>query len=531
MSLTARSAASSSHPRWPYALLALALAWAALIRIPLILNAETHLDSDLAVDGLTLLDAAHGHWRWHYPGTPHIGIVPVLLSLPQAMIGGAGPISLVSGGTVAYLGLFVATFALAWRGFGPRVAAWSLVPLTFASTGSLWLSGRITGGHLLIAAWHAGAFALLHACLSQGGPRRAVVLGLWCGLGVYVDSMFLTTLAGLVPAALAGWLAQGCSGRGLVSALVFVPAFLLGAAPREVGSRLDPHDAYRGQFQFASDPLVLIDHVRILGLDCLPRLVVGHRLPGLQADPDPKALAGPGPTLARWDIHPVAIAATGLGLVLFLAAQGALARAIFNAPDVAGRAVAAGLFVSLLVVVAAFVANRNIFNSDNYRYLVTALVPWAVGFGLALDRRARRDGRGRVIAALIVLVFAGLMTIDAARWYARFGWIDARGRPVRKALDDPALAWLDAHPGVRALSGDYWDVYRLGFLTGGRVRGIPYPIYPDRFPEWSRGLPAGHPTTLLYRPSPEGNLFSGRAYQAGGKLLGWVNGKAFISWP
>jgi hypothetical protein len=531
MTSTARSDESPSRPRWPWVFLALALAWSAAIRVPLILNAATHLDSDLAVDGLTLFEAIHGHWRWHYPGTPHIGIVPVLLSWPQAMVWGANPVTLVSGGTVAYLGLVVATFVLAWRAFGPRVAAWSLVPLAFASTGSIWLSGWITGGHLLAAAWHAGAFSFLHACLARGGPRRAMILGLWCGLGVYIDSMFVVTLAGIVPAAVAGWWAFGRSRRGFVSALAFLPAFLIGAAPREVGARLDPHNAYRDQFQVVAVPEVLADHARILALDCLPRLIVGHRLPELQADPDPAALAGPGPTRFEGDMHPGAIALTILGFALWLAATAALIRALLADHDVPARAVAAGLLISMGVVLAAFVVSRNIFNSDNYRYLVDLLVPWAVGFGLACDRRARRGRNGFVVASAGASLLAGLMTIDAARWYARFGWIDARRVPVRKAVSDPALAWLEAHPAVRDLSGGYWDVYRLSFLTGGRIRGIPYPVFPDRFPEWSRGLSGGHPSTLLYRPTPEGNLFLLRAKRAGGKNIGRAHGAVFISWP
>ncbi|MGE5754375.1 MAG: hypothetical protein ACM35G_01460 [Planctomycetaceae bacterium] len=129
------------------------------------------------------------------------------------------------------------------------------------------------------------------------------------------------------------------------------------------------------------------------------------------------------------------------------------------------------------------------------------------------------------------LVLAGLMSLDVARWYAQCGWVDARGSPVRKAVDEPALAWLGAHPAVRDLSGGYWDVYRLSFMTGGRVRGIPYPVFPDRFPEWSRGLPGGHPATLLYRPTREGSLLLRRATRAGGKDIGRAPGAFFISWP
>ena len=73
-------------PRWPWALLALAMAWVALSRVPLVLNAGTHLDSDLAVEGLTLAEAIRGHWRWHYPTATYMGIIPLLLSYPQALI-------------------------------------------------------------------------------------------------------------------------------------------------------------------------------------------------------------------------------------------------------------------------------------------------------------------------------------------------------------------------------------------------------------------------------------------------------------
>src|SRR5438105_3560701 len=89
--------------------------WTVLLRVPLVVNARIHLDSDLAVDGLTLLEAVQGHWRWHYPGTPFSGTIPVLLSYVQARTWGATPETLVSGGVVAHVLLLVAMFALAWR--------------------------------------------------------------------------------------------------------------------------------------------------------------------------------------------------------------------------------------------------------------------------------------------------------------------------------------------------------------------------------------------------------------------------------
>jgi hypothetical protein len=344
--------------------------------------------------------------------------------------------------------------------------------------------------------------------------------------------MFAITLAGLLPAAIWGWWASGASRGGLQSALFFLLAFLAGAWPREVGRRIECHDAYQEQFRPILERDVLIGHARILGLDCLPRLVVGHRLFGLQADPDPRALAGPGPSSRKRDEHPAAAVVTAVGLALFLASFIALAAsASASRLSVAGAAVCRGLLISSAAVVIGFVLNGKIFNSDNYRYLVTLLVPWSLGFGLALHGLARRGRGGLAAAWLCSLVLAGLMTVDAVRWYAGLGWIDATGRPVRIPLDDPVLAWLDAHREVDALYGDYWDVYRLAFLSGGRVRGVPLPVFPDRFPEWSRDLPGGRPEILVVRGTREGYFYYQSALKAGGRVLLRTRGLAIVSWP
>jgi hypothetical protein len=138
-----------------------------------------------------------------------------------------------------------------------------------------------------------------------------------------------------------------------------------------------------------------------------------------------------------------------------------------------------------------------------------------------------------VLATLGALAVAGLMTLDTARWYTRFGWIDERGVPVRKSPSDYALQWLNAHPEVDDLSGSYWDVYRLGFLTGGRVKGIPFPNFPNRFPEWSLNLPGGHPHTIMVRTrSMEGEMMRRQAARAGGRILdGGAAWPRFMSWP
>jgi hypothetical protein len=123
------------------------------------------------------------------------------------------------------------------------------------------------------------------------------------------------------------------------------------------------------------------------------------------------------------------------------------------------------------------------------------------------------------------------MTLDTARWYARFGWIDARGWPVRVRRADPALEWLDAHREVKVITGDYWDVYRLAFLTGGRLLGLPLPVYHDRFPEWSSARGGGRPEVEIVRPRKVGYATSLWALPPGSRVLYQARGITIVSLP
>ncbi|MGC8638660.1 MAG: ArnT family glycosyltransferase [Isosphaeraceae bacterium] len=517
----------------PWLCLLAAIGWSILLRVPLVVNAPVHLDSDLAVDGLTLQEALDGHWRWHYPGTPYTGTGAVLLSWIPARIWGANPQTLVSGGTVAHLILLVGVFALVWRVFGQASAIGSLVPLTFASTGLLWLSGRITGGHLLIVAWSGWAWLLLYEWLTRLGWKRSIALGVWCGLGIYLDSMFALTLGGIVIAGLLA--ARRFRGRDLVHVLILIAAFLAGAAPRVIGRWVEPHDAYHEQFSWSLDSRLLADHSRILFLECLPRLVAGHRLPGLEADPDPALLGTGGPIQhgsssregAKWWVWPLVVLALSSWAAAFLA----LVRVVWESTEAACRAVAVGLLATALAELAGFLINRNIFNSDNYRYLVLLLIPWSAGCGLVVGHAIRRVGKRRWAVLAATMALAALYTCDAAAWYRHLGWIDESFRLVQRRVDDPAVAWLRKHPEIQTIFGSYWDVYRLSFLSGRKLKGVPLPIFPNRFPEWSAGLPGGRPETLLVRRAPEDLHFLNSALREGGKVLHRERGLLIVHWP
>ncbi|MGC4015839.1 MAG: hypothetical protein QM755_15145 [Luteolibacter sp.] len=432
----------------------------------------------------------------------------------------------MSGGVVAHVLIVVAVFGVALRGFGPKVAIGSLVPLTFASTGMLWLSGRITGGHLPVVAWSAAAWWLLLETLRGRGWPFLAALGLWCGLGLYLDSMFVMTLAGMAAASLVTLAVS----PAIRQAVAITPArlltlgvgFAIGVTPAYLGRKLEPHDVYNEQFTPSFESPILKKHARILFAECLPRLIAGHRVPGLEADPDPRLLGLDAPvrqaTPSAKRFEPIALLTTGLSLGLFALGLLALAwTAVRRSDRPARRVVAAGLLVSTLGVLAGFLVNRNIFNSDNYRYLVLLLIPWSLGLGLLVEAVLSRPSLDRWLGGTLLLAFAALFTADAAAWYRRMDWIDARLMPVRRPLDDVTLRWLGDHPDVRAILGGYWDVYRLSFLSEGNVRGVPFAVFPNRFPEWSKDLPEGRPETLIARQTPEGRLFLDPCARRGGR--------------
>lgn len=525
--MTTPPSAQPRHPWWPWLVLALGLAWTVLIRIPLVLNAEDHLDSDLAVDGLTLLDAVNGRWRWHYPGTPHMGILPMLASFPQALAWGANPITLVSGGTVLWGLVVVSAFWLAWRAYGPSVACWAIVPLVFSSLGTIWLSGRITGGHLLTLTWHALAFVGLQICLKRGGWRSAAMLGAWCGLGLYIDAMVLFTIAGLGAAAL---LARPPISRSrILLGAAFLGGIALGVLPREIGRRVDSYDAYPSQFAPTFESSAIARHAEILVRECLPRLIAGVRWEAVSRSPGPFGSSG-WPTAGGWLL--LLVMAGFAAAMLRLAVEAVRPRE----PD---RGVTArGTLTSGLLIVAAFLINRNIYNSDNYRYLIFLLIPWSLGFGLGLDDLYRLGKRGQVAGVVIAGLLAAGMTFAAFRWYRETRhYLDDRGYPVRlesgpwweliirhdrphhgdpQSSNGRAIRYAIT-PDVTHVFGGYWDVYRLAFLSGGQVVGVPHPMYPNRFPGWSAGLGPGRGKIMIFRPGEESASTRPAAEMPGGR--------------
>ena len=481
-----------------------------------------------------------------------MGIGPVLLSLPGALVLGVNASTLVVGGVIAYELFVVATFLLVRRLFGPVAAVGSLVPLAFASVGTVWLSGRLTGGHLLTLAWHAAALAMVPRFHARGGHVRAFAFGVWCGLGYYLDGMFLMTLPFIAALALASILNTTGLPRQFSLALLMAVGFVIGELPREIGSRLDPHDAYQEQFTtiFERDDKDQIDrkrveelvagHLKLFGLECLPRLVTGHRLVAadLPTEPRRETLAGGSPSERQPASSVLASVTVGVSAVMFGVALIAVGRAgIRPSHRHASKTESASpvgwslaILGSSFLVAVLFVVSKNIYNSDNYRYLVYFLLPWSAGYGLVMAGLWKRGVGGRTSAILVSALLAVLFTLDTASWYRGFGWIDAANRPVRRPNQDPALDYLRAHPEIDALFGGYWDVYRYQFLLGGRVAGLPFPNYPDRYKAADRFV-GRQPRVMIARQGELNDFYRETALRDGGKVLFRGRDRLVIDWP
>jgi hypothetical protein len=170
---------------------------------------------------------------------------------------------------------------------------------------------------------------------------------------------------------------------------------------------------------------------------------------------------------------------------------------------------------------------------------------------LCLDDLCRRGARGRLAAGLIAVVLAAGMTLATFRWYRETRrYLDDRGFPMRREHPpwselvilpdrprpgDPRPAPVRPEhytipPDVTHVFGGYWDVYRLSFLSGKRIVGVPYTMYPNRFPGWSDGLGPDRGKMMILRPSEDSASASRPAAEMPGGRPERVRSARAIDW-
>lgn len=473
------------------------LALALLLRWPMMTAAERHLDSDLAVDGLTLRQfVQEGRWRWHYPGTPHIGTAPLLLSLPAVAVWGEGPAALVFAGVAANLLLIAGVYGLTCKAYGPTPAFFAGLMLAAGGLGQMWLSGRVTGGHLLAAAWLAWAWLGWSRLIGSAKCWPWLVFGIFCGLGLWVDSLFLLALPGLGVASLM----EAWAGRNeipiktrVIQAVCFIAMLPIGPGLLKLG---DGVNVYGAQFESVTDQELIFEHAIILFLECMPRLVFGQNFyssgPMIQMPPE---IPASGNRLIQSNIA-LLLYSSMILLLLGGAMAGRKAHRRELRKSKSGhwvRSMWAGFYVMALLNILSFLFNKNIFNSDNYRYLVLLLVPLGIFYG-----RTIRPGPWGILSRILILGMALLFSIEIFDWQSRYGLRNlanynlmsekSRWLVTDHLIRSPLSTILNEENGASRIlksdvfETDYWDVYKALYLCRMSVTAArPFGIYPNRF--------------------------------------------------
>lgn len=468
-----------------------------LIRWPMMVYAYKHLDSDLAVDGLTLRDfVQNGNWRWHYPGTPHIGTLPVLISLPAVALWGEGPASLVFAGIAANILLILAIYLLVNRAYGRVSAILASLVLAAGGLGQVWLSARVTGGHLLSAAWLAWAWLFWTHLIDKESLKSWAGLGLFCAIGIWVDSIFLLGIAGLgLSSLIISWQFRSSIPikRRSIQSLVFIAFLPIGPLISKLG---DGVNVYGSQFEITTDPSALKEHARILLVDCLPRLIIG------------RTLKTGSPEISMTHLKPadylssnyafamvltmvaVLFLMTWLKLISPLTSKRSSKTSSDSAPDWV-NALWYGLTFTALLTLSAFELNKNIFNADNYRYLVPLIPLLGMIYGL-LSSAGPMFRQRRFLLILLTLILA----IDVHFWQQVNGFYPSLQTNTDKKLEtytnkDVVSLLTDPQPGplpaiTNTFEADYWETYRALYLAQKPISmGKPFGFFPNRFPNES----------------------------------------------
>ena len=477
--------------------LSLIILAAFLIRLPMMVYAYKHLDSDLAVDGLTLRDfVQNGNWRWHYPGTPHIGTLPVLISLPAVALWGEGPASLVFAGIAANILLILAIYLLVNRAYGTVPAILASLVLAAGGLGQVWLSARVTGGHLLSAAWLAWAWLFWTHLIDTKSLKSWAGLGLFCAIGIWIDSIFLLGIAGLgLSSVIISWQFRSTIPikRRSIQALVFTAFLPIGPLISKLG---DGVNVYGSQFEITTDPSALKEHARILLVECLPRLIIGRTLKTGSTEISmthlkPADYLSSNYALAMvLTMMAVLFIMTWLKLISPLTSKKSSKTSSDSLPDWV-NALWYGLTFTALLTLSAFELNKNIFNADNYRYLVPLIPLLGMTYGL-LSSAGPMFRQRRFLLILLTLILA----IDVHFWQQVNGFYPSLQTNTDKKLEtytnkDVVSLLTDPQPGplpaiTDTFEADYWETYRALYLAQRPISmGKPFGFFPNRFPNES----------------------------------------------
>lgn len=368
------------------------------------------------------------------------------------------------------LGREVACFALLFMAFpSPAYMAWTYMPNGYGETllfcaATLWLVARIARKG--VQGW------------------SSLLLGLSAGLGGWNSVQTITCAA---PAIL--WLAFRRP-RILRLPRFLLPALaglLLGAAPWIAYNAVYSFASLEGNF--AVRPAKGAEEF-LSNASYFLKTQVGELTLEVNPYDEPR------------EISPVqrALRLPAVGIYL-LAGIALLTGSFFRRPlaEQRKRGPQPGAFL-LLWLTAGTIALAYVFSeagtarSPTVRYVLPLYIVIAAGLGVAIFLTAKSS---RVVALLLALTLV-LFHLSA---YALPWTPQRRYWAELKALDEKLLEFLETHR-VRWVSGNYWIVYSLNFLSEERVLGVPFQELADHY-GYGRGVPVAPSRWALVTRTPE----------------------------
>jgi hypothetical protein len=140
---------------------------------------------------------------------------------------------------------------------------------------------------------------------------------------------------------------------------------------------------------------------------------------------------------------------------------------------------------------SAFELNKNIFNADNYRYLVPLIPLLGMTYGL-LSSAGPMFRQRRFLLMLLSL----MLVLDVHFWQQVNGFYPRLQTNTDKKLEtytnkDVVSLLTDPQPGplpaiTDTFEADYWETYRALYLAQRPISmGKPFGFFPNRFPNES----------------------------------------------
>lgn len=445
------------------------------LRVWLLNSPHAVLDSDEAVTGIMANGILRGHLPVVVSGNDYGGVTEAYLLAPlMAVFGGsilaAKLVSVVLWGLVA---------VAVWRVVG-HVASREVAIVAGAA---LWVfSGPFAV--VSVIAWLGYASGVLFCALALDGvsratgvaahgeavrPRQCALAGLFAGLAVWSHPLFLVSLLPafalatiLMRHAWRRWLIPVCAGGSLALA-----PFLVWNARHRFPSRHLPPPAFETSY---------LERLRLVWRELIPR---AYGMRGVKGDWLYGRWLGGAMTLAV-----VALAHAGLALLIW--------RDRHRAGPRSGAVTRSGtvLAVSGLLGIPLLALSDALWWFEDGRYFMVLLVPHLVGLAVVVDVAVRRWPVCRRFVFAVPVAW-GLVT--CGRW----AWKEVPHRFEDPNRDVAAVVDTLRRNGVTAVTGEYWAVYRISFVTDERIAAAAS-NGTDRFPYLRRRVEATDPAQSAY---------------------------------